>query len=288
MISNRLEYHIDSKLKMSNSVSDSDFFYQILIPQYLFKKINKVSCEYSTIPKSSYIIEGVYNRNKFIIWKEGVGNIEIELTEGNYRNTHIYGDTYDLKKHLKIKLDNATGDIWTISKYLHPDTETGKLLYFCNDATNKKFIFSNYENNLSEVLGFGNIAETDIFTDSIISTSIINLNKNNMCYIVSDICITENTDTILKGQSVLDCIYLNNQQLLSYNTNTQSILEDMKTFNHKTASIFHFKLYNENGENMILNGITVAFTIVLFTYTPYENLFKKISNFIDYFLIKFY
>lgn len=62
-----------------------------------------VSCVYFTCPKSSYVVESSNNRNKFEIWKDGTGYIEVSLQEGNYWNTNTYGDLYDIKKELKTK-----------------------------------------------------------------------------------------------------------------------------------------------------------------------------------------
>lgn len=287
MITNKLEYHINSKLREDNSVSGSNFFYKFDIPDNLIKKINKVSLTYATIPKSVYVIEDNDDRNKFEIWKNGVGYITITLTEGNYVDTLIYGDNYDIKKELKNKLDAATGDVWTITRYLHPTTQTGKFLYECSDTTDKKFRFSTYESNINQVMGFHEETETEIFTTSIISTSVCNLNKNNTVYLVSDICITDNKDKALHGQNVLDCIYISQNRLLSYTTSQHDLIDNMKDFNYKNNSIFNFVLYNENGLNIELNGVPINFTIVLFTYTPYENMLKKISNFIDFILLKF-
>lgn len=283
MIANKLEYHIDSKLRETNSESDSDFYYKLDIPSNIIDKLTHVSVTYFTCPKSAYVIEESDNRNKFQIWKNGVGYIDIELTEGNYVNTNIYGDTYDIKKQLKTKLDEATGNTWTISKYLHPYTETGKLLFTCDDATNKKFVFNTYNNNIRDIMGFNDIlTESEIFTNSIISTTITNLNKNNVIYLTSDICMHENKDRALGGHSILDCIYLSQNKLLSFVTSQYDLIFNMKDFSKKKNGIYHFKIYNEDGRNMILNNVSLSFTICLFTYIDVSKLLKKISDYIDF------
>lgn len=242
MILNKLEYHIDSKLREPGSNSDSDFTYRLDIPSQIVDKITNVSVTYFTCPKSAYVIENNDDRNKFQVWKNGIGYIDVTLTEGNYINTNTYGDTYDIKKELKTKLDTATGDTWTLSKYLHPEVETGKILFECDDATNKMFVYNTYNNNIREIMGFGNIdEETSIFTTWITWTTITNLNKNNVVYLTSDICIHENKDRALNGNSILDCIYLSQNKLLSFITSQHDLIYNMKDFWRKKNGVYSFK-----------------------------------------------
>lgn len=60
----------------------------------------------------------------------------------------------------------------------------------------------------------------------------------------------------------------------------------MKKFSKNKSSIFHFKLFNEDGNGMVLNGVSISFTIIIFTYTPFDSFFKKIRDFIDYLMFK--
>lgn len=289
MIINKLDFHIDSKLKESNSESDTSFFYKLEIPSTIIDKITHVSLLSFTCPKSAYVIEENNKRNYFRVWKEGVGFIDIYLTEGNYSNTNTYGDTYDIKKEIKTKLDNATGDVWTISKYLHPNTETGKLLFECDNLSNKYFDFSTTINNINEILGFADISNiTQTFTNSIISTTICNLNKDNIIYVTSDICTHENKDLSIGSNSILDCLYISQNKLLSFITSSNNIIDVMKPFSKKKNGIYHFELYDEKGLIIELNNISLSFTISLFTYIDLDNIFKKISNYIDYQLLNDY
>lgn len=89
-------------------------------------KLNCVWLVYITIPKSEYVVEQNDDRNKFILWTQSKGNIIIWLDEGNYSNPNKYGDLYDIKFHLVQKLNYYTNYNWTITKYLYPNTETGK------------------------------------------------------------------------------------------------------------------------------------------------------------------
>lgn len=81
-----------------------------------------------------------------------------------------------------------------MTKYLHPNVETGKIKFVCDDATNKKFRFSSFNSNIKAVLGFNDVEETDIFTTTINSSTVCNLNKNNVVYLVWDLCVHENKD----------------------------------------------------------------------------------------------
>lgn len=289
MIYNKLDFHIDSKLKESNSESDTNFFYKLEIPSIIIDKLTHVSLISFTCPKSAYVIEENNNRNHFRLWKNGIGFIDIYLTEGNYSNTNNYGDTYDIKKEIKTKLDNATGDVWTISKYLHPNTETGKFLFECDDNSNKYFDFSLNVNNINEVLGFADIAEqTQIFTTSIVSTTICNLNKDNVIYITSNICMQDNKDLSIGSNSILDCLYISQNKLLSFITSYNNIIDVMKPFSKNKSGIYKFELYDEKGLIIELNNISLSFTISLFTYIDVDNIFKKISNYIDYKLLNEY
>jgi hypothetical protein len=287
MIINKLDFHIDTKLREKNSESDTNFYYKLDIPQEYINKITHVSLLYFTCPKSAYVVEANNNRNLFLLWKEGIGYINIYITEGNYTNTNTYGDTYDIKKELKTQLDNATGNVWTISKYLHPNVETGKFLFECDDATNKKFDFSTTTNNINEIMGFSNItSETEIFTNSIVSTTICNLNKDNVIYITSDICVQDNKELNLNSNSILDVIYISQNKLLSFITETHDIINNMKLFSKKKNGIYHFKLFDEKGLIIELNNISLSFTLTLFTYVDVYNIINKISNYIDYKLLQ--
>jgi len=284
MIINKLDFHIDSKLKENNSLDNSNFLYTLDIPTNLINQLTHISVTQFTCPKSSYCVEANDNRNIFQIYMNGQ-YINISLDEGNYSNTDIYGDKYDIKKQLKTKLDLATGYVWTITKYLFPNVETGKLYYVCSDNSPKQFIFNTYKNNISDIMGFSELNNIS-FNDTLISTSVINLNKNNVIYLVSDLCINYNRDlSVTQGNSILSTLYVSQNRLLSYVTQEYDMIYNMKVFNNNKNNVYNFKLFNEDGLPLVLNNVAIQISISIFTYIPIEKIIKKINDYIDYKII---
>jgi hypothetical protein len=51
-------------------------------------------------------------------------------------------------------------------------------------------------------------------------------------------------------------------------------------------SLYNYYLTNENNDVINLNGIDFNFVLNIFTYTPNNNIYKKINDLINYSLIK--
>lgn len=269
MLSNLQTFYINSKKRENGTNSNFSYNFDIHEP------ISHVSLVYITIPKSYYMIQNNYNT---FILIEGAQEIIITIPEGNYTREQLY-------VQLKIIMDAASLNAvsYTISnnQTLYED---GKLKIITNDAIiNKKLMFLD-TNPINEVFGFCK-GYTDIFTTQIISCNVINLSRENTIYLMSDCISTIQQDQIYGGNQILDVIYSSQNKLFSYITQQYDIFENMKPFNNKSYSTFNFQLINEDGIPLELNGVDWSFTLCFFLYIENKNIYKKISNYIDYNLI---
>lgn len=280
-ITNKIEFNINSKYRINfDNSTASNFNYELNIPQYLLTELNMCSVVYGCIPKSYYNIEEEYNRNMFVLWVQGVGNINISLTEGTYQNSENPLITiYDIKVELKNKLDALGYGVWTISNYEYPYRQTGKLQFHTTDNTNKSFLFNVYDNDLYQTLGFDKDSNI-IFTNDITSTNVINMNQESILYLVSDISNTDNNDFL--GNGIIETIYPSQSKMMSYVIFSNNILENFRRINITSTKNFNFRLLNSNGREVILHGCEISFTLIIFTYTPHEYIYDKISKYIDY------
>ena len=123
-------------------------------------------------------------------------------------------------------MDALSIGIWTITIYNTAICDTGKLNFVCSDATQKQFNFLN--NNVNEVIGFDQ-GLSPIFTTLIVGIHVINMNRENSLYLLSNICLNNNTDNIWHN-NVLSVVYTTGFNLFSYIVQQYDITQSYKAF----------------------------------------------------------
>lgn len=270
MIDNLITYNITSKNRISGTTDN--FNININIPSDIINKINYVSITNISIPKSFYQIENGYNN--FNLYENDV-LINIILPPGNYSKPQLL--SYLSSQMTLQSLNNVVYEI-VDEQTLY---DTGKIKINCNQPlVIKKLLFS--QNDIYQFLGF-NYDKLYIFSNSIISENIINLNSEDVLLLHSNICSSNNNDQLV-GSDVLCSIYTSGQKNYSYIIKSYDMIFNMKPFIKNNG--FSFYLTNEYNQNINLNGIDFNFVLNIFTYTPNNNFYKKVNDIINYSLIK--
>ena len=270
MIDNLISFNITSRNR--NSGSTNDFNINLDLPTDLISKFTHISITDISIPKSFYQIE--QGRNNFTLYEDDV-LININLPEGNYTKQQLY--TY-LKFEMTLQSLNAVEyNVLDVQSSF----DTGKLKITANKPlVNKKLLFS--KNDLYQFMGF-NYDKEYFFIDQIISDNVINLNSEDVLLLHSNICSSNNNDNI-GGSNVVCSIYSCGHVNYSYIIKSYDLIYNMKPFIKN--SLYNFYLTNENNDVINLNGVDFNFVLNIFTYTPNNNIYKKINDLINYSLIK--
>lgn len=248
--------------------SHSNFSYKLDLPRD--NDYNKVVLLQALIPKSYYVIQD--GRNTFTL-KEDSSTATVTLTPGNYNRKAF-------QSHLTLLLNAASPNGYTYS-ISYPDintsAETGKLTYNVsgNSGIQPEFIFTTY---LYEQLGFDSNSTNVFSSDSLTSTNVINLQKENSVYVRSNICDN-------KGENdILQTIFGSNDQSFSYiNYECQLFEAYSKPLVSKDNNVFDFTLTDENGNVLDTNGVNVILVVCCYR----ENrMYKLVSGFLKYQLLK--
>lgn len=276
-ISNHICYNINSKNRSSGS--NDNFFITLDIPNDIKYQLNSVSVTQICIPKSFYFIQQGFNN--FHLYEEVIGSdnkqlINIILPPGNYTKKQLFTKMSSLMT--SSSLNNV---IYTLTDETN-EYDTGKLKILCNQPNINKYI-TYFNNDLYECFGFEKNQEYGPFVDYIISSNVINLNRENNLYIKSN-CVNNINNDLLSGSNVLSVLYSAANKDFSYIIQQYPLLDNMKRF--KYENFINFYITNEDGDAISLNGVDWSFVIHFFTYTPNKILFDKINNYINYNLVK--
>lgn len=260
-------YHINSALRLTGT--DEDFSYRIELPPD--NRFTHICLLQASIPKSYYLF--IDGRNSFILEEDGLQETII-IPEGNY---NLIG----LANTLKDLLDNAStnmGHNWkyNYAPFVKNQKDTGKFTFTVNFATSQpKFIFGDY---CYEQLGFIPGSTNEFVADSLTSTNVIKLQREDCLYLHSDICRNNPKSNVLQE------IYLNN---VDFSNITYSCI-DVEANSHplvsNTREVFHFTLTDEFGQIIRLNGLNMNFSILLYEKDQtYHNILEKIYSTLDRF-----
>lgn len=252
--------YVNSKQKLDGT--HSDFSYEVAVHKG-FKKISVVRAQ---VPKSYYTI--VSGKNTFTLTHNSV-EYTITVTPARYT-------ARSFRTHIETLLNAAvTGDPFTVSfPNSGTQAQTGKYTFTSSSGDNTTFTFTT---GVAEQLGFAENSTTDTFTSGtdLVSTNVINLGGETTLFIHSDICSNNGADTILADiyanagtDSYSNIVYVNNTPWL-----------DAKDLNVMSGSgSFRFRLADESGNTIDLNGQNMLITLILFTPHSWWEMLKTMAS----------
>lgn len=269
MIDNLQIYHVSSKDR--DSGNSNRFIVDLNIDQSILYKLTHCCVLSIQIPKSFYNIQ----KNSFINLYENDNLIIINVEEGNYT-------LQQLLKTLTTKFNNQTLNnvIYSFQKNTI-DYDDGKIKITCNKPEIIKKIYIE-ENELYESLGFNKYKYYE-FNEYLISDNVVNLNSNNVIYLHSNIVSSQYNDLQTSGNNILCYVGCGSCPSYSYIIKDYDIISNMKRLNFNANMLFFL---TSELRDIDLNGCDFSFSIAFFKYVDNYPFYKKISNYIDYELIK--
>jgi hypothetical protein len=246
-------HHFNQKLLYINSKNGicgchEDFSIKLDLREH--HDCDRVTVLQANIPKSYYLIQEGYNT--FTLTELGV-DYQVIITPGNYTRSN-------LKTNLKTFLNDASGNGWTYNVTFPSSSQvdTGKYTYTVtgNSSNQPSFTFPS-TGNIYEVMGF-NDASTNVFVgDTIVSTNVVKLQREDTIYIHSDMA-GGSTNTLLQDVYAetpdFDHIIFKNREALLYS----------KPINSTYNNVYRFYLTTENGLPISLNGLNWSMTISIY------------------------
>lgn len=240
-------YYINSRNRLSGT--NSNFTYKIDIKDV---EPDRIAVLQANIPKSYYLIQD--DANSFTLDENG-SSVEVTITAGNYSRS-------TLKTALQSQLNSLSPNGWTYAITFPTASTTvddGKYTFTVsgNSSIQPSFIFSS-SNNMFEIMGFDSGSTNSFVADSLKSSNVINLQKENSVFIHSDLC-TNGTDNILQDVYANDISDFGN--VIFQNTEVDGYSKKLTTSNNNIA---HFYLTNEDGNAIDLNGQNWNMTVLVY------------------------
>lgn len=262
MIGKSQIYYIDSSKRVSGSTSD--FTYLLNIPH----EFTHCCVLQANIPMSYYLVRNGLNKLKV---DEGGHITEITIPRGNY-------SALSFKTKLKKLLnDNCLWDYDIILPNSIEEPNIAKFTYSVSgNASQPSFIFES-ESLIYEQMGFDELS-TNTFDGGVLqSKNCIKFIPEDTLMIHSSICSDANND-------VLQEIYNgNNVQFSNITYHCANYEAYSKPIRDTRANIYNFRLCDESGNVINLNGLPMMITLLLWTKDTVmemirEYIFHKISN----------
>lgn len=260
LISNSKIFYINSRDRVSGT--DSDFLYTFEMPADV--KFNKVCVLQLCIPKSYYLIKA----NESFTLTEGLNNINISLTVGNYTRKSFASTLQGL-----LTTNSPNGYTYTVT-YPTSSTvpDTGKYTYTVtgNSGVQPTFTFLT-TNDLYDHMGFGNGSTNNFVANTLTSTQVINLQKENTLFLHSDIA-NNGSDNIL--QEVFSVQNSDYSSIVFQQYNIDGYSKDIVG---NTNNVYRFYLTDEDSNPIDLNGQN--FNVTLLMYKK-NNIYEMIKQFL--------
>lgn len=267
LVANRRAFYIDSRMRINQNDSHSDFTYQIELPKgEVFDRVVVLSAK---IPKSYYLVQNGYNT---FTLQELTTNTIVTVPVGCYSLTSF-------KTVIQNLLNSSSAYGWTYALST-PNTSsnpsTGLITFTVTNNTGQpSFIFTS--SSLCEQFGFEKSSTNTFVNSSLTSIDVVNFQLEDTLFIHSDIS-TNGQDDILQevftsGSSDFASIKYQCTEIEGYS----------KVLNTSTSNVFHFKLTDEAGQLIELNGGNLVIVILVYRREP---LFDMLRQYIKFLLIK--
>jgi len=257
LIGEKKIFYINSRRRSGGT--DSDFHYVLdLPPKYSYDRVCVLQM---MIPKSYYAIAS--GSNTFILEENGV-QFTVTIDEGSYSRKSF-------QTRLQTLLNNAGNYTYSIS---YPTTssnaDTAKYTFTVsnNGGVQPKFIFS--DNNVADAMGFARSSTNTFSGDSLTSSYVINLQKENTLFLHSDIC-SNSTDNVLQevfaasGDPSFSNIHYECIDVEAYS----------KELTSNTTNSYRFYLSDEDGNKIDLQGQNMVITLLLYKKNTIYDMIKK-------------
>lgn len=239
-------FYINSRNRKSGS--HNDMTYEIELGTISPTHVVVLS---ANIPKSYYSVQD--SANTFIL-EENKSQATITITPGSYTRQQM-------ATNLKTALDNGSpnGYTYTVSYPASSAGETGKLTFSVsgNGGIQPIFIFTSY---LYEQLGFNSDSSNQFSGDSLSSSNVIKLQKEDSIFVHSDM-VKSSQDNIL--QEIYSSDTQDYANIVFYNHEIHGYAKEI-SFN--SGNLFRFWLTNEDGDLIDLNGQNYTLTLLVFSY----------------------
>lgn len=247
-------FYINSRNRDNGTDSNFNFTLTDLKDEYEYDKVAVLDC---SIPKSYYVIQNGYNT--FILSENGT-EVTITIDEGNYNRNSLR-----LKIQSKLNLLSPNNYIYSVTnENINLTQDNGKFTFSVsnNGGIQPILIFSDY---LYEQFGFNKNSNNQFVSNSLVSTNVVNLNKESTLFIRSDIC-SENNNILQNINTVQDPNY---SYIVFENKN---IIEYSKNYKKNNKKSYNFMLTDEDNNIINLNGLNIVMTIMVYKSTKINEL----------------
>ncbi len=241
--------YVHSEFRLSGN--DSNFTYDLGIDA---KDYDTAVVLQASIPKSYYLIQA--GQNTFTL-DEINNTAQIELPVGNYSRTN-------LKTVLQTLLNENSPNGWVYTITFPPSTQpdTGKYTFTVtgNGGVQPRFIFTT---NIYKMLGFDINSTNEFITNSLESKYIINLQKEPILYLHSDIVDNKGgvADNVLQG--IYGTANPDYGNIIYQCFDLEAYSKSIKPTNTAT-----FYLTDSDDNTIDLNGQNFHFTLLLYKKQP--------------------
>jgi hypothetical protein len=249
-------FYINSKYRTSGTHSDMNYKLDMhdIQPDH-------VMVLQANIPKSYYMVqEGL---NTFILIEDGT-TVIISIPIGNYTR-----NSFKLALQTQLNTNSPNNWIYSVSIPLSTVADTGKYTFVVtnNIGLQPTIVFNS--SNIAELIGFDTDTTYTWTNDKIISTNVIKLQKEDTIFIRSNI-VNVHSNGVLQEINAINSADFDN--IVYTNTNSEHYAKEINGYTNNT---FNFKLTNENGEIMNLNGQNYTMTICVFKHDNSQDMIKQ-------------
>jgi hypothetical protein len=246
-------YYINSENRVSGT--SSNFSVAIDIPD--MSGFDTVQVLQATIPLSFYLIRSPYNT--FTLRELGVDTL-VTVPEGNY-------DVKSFMNKMIIFLNIASPNHWLYT--MNFDSVIAKYNYTLSGNLGQQptIILGNH---LGDQMGFNLNSVNNFVGNAVTSSNVLNFVSTNALFIHSD--IVDDTTSILQE------VYSNNTIPYSFITYIAQGDFYSKRLKNSTSSVFSFRVADEHGNTINLNGHETLITLQLSKKLPLADMFKAFLN----------
>lgn len=239
---------------------NEDFSYKIPLPPQ--NNFNRVCVLEVSIPKSYYLIQNGFNT--FEIHENGILAYTITIPEGNY----------NLRSLMSFLNNDLPADYSIGFPDSRIESDDGKFIFSCPTGVAASFVFTS---NLHEVLGFEENSTNYFIDDLLQSSNVINLNRETTLFIHSDMSDNGSDDVLI------DVFSSGNPNYSTISRTVQNVEAYSRVLTHNTSNIYHFRLTDEDGRTVRLNGQHMLITLLVYQEQP---IYRMLNGMIKYSLLK--
>lgn len=220
------------------------------------------------IPKSYYCIrEG---QNTFIVIENGTPRT-ITITPGNYSRSTF-------KTALQTALNNGapSGYSYTIIIPSKTQVETGRYTYTVSGNGGIQPVFE-MNSGMYEAMGFERSSSNEFASDTLVSTTVTNIQPEDTLLLHSDIC--ENN-----GDDILQDIYANTSVAPFSNILYECLDIEANSKRLRTSgnNVYHFALTDEDGQAVELHSQNIVVTLLFYKANDLSRIAKAFMKMMTY------